>query len=68
MTTVSGEFGHVPNAVVHTKVFMPLVKPVTAELLRVFVTTEPPPLIIVHVPNPIEGVFAAIVAVVEQIV
>lgn len=68
ITTVSGEFGHVPNAVVQTKVLTPFVKPVTSELLMVLVITEPPPLTTVQIPNPIVGVFPLNIAVEVQIV
>ena len=67
-TTVSGEFGQVPKAVVHTKVLTPLANPVTDELLRVVVTTEPPPLRTDQVPNPIVGVLPFNVAVDAHIV
>jgi hypothetical protein len=68
ITTVSGEFGQVPKAVVHTKVFMPFVNPVTVELLIVFVVMAPPPLTILHVPKPIVGVLPLNTAVDVQMV
>ena len=60
--------GQVPFVIVHTKVFTPVVKPVTPELGLVGVVTTPVPAVTVHAPVPTVGAFAAKVAVAEQIV
>ena len=58
----------VPLLIVHTKVFTPVVKPVTPEVGEVGVVTVAVPAVTVQNPVPITGVFAAKVAVGEQIV
>ena len=58
----------VPLLIVHTKVFTPVVKPVTPEVGLVGVVTTPVPAVTVHNPVPTVGVLAASVAVAEQIV
>ncbi len=68
MLMVSVLAAQVPFVIVHTKVFTPVVKPVTVELGLLAVVTAPVPAITVHAPVPITGVFAANVAVAEQIV
>ena len=59
---------HVPLVIVHTNVFTPVVKPVTPLVGELGVVTTPVPAVTVHVPVPITDVFAANVAVGEQIV
>ena len=58
----------VPLLIVHTKVFTPGVKPVTPLVGEVGVVTVAVPAVTVQNPVPITGVFAAKVAVGEQIV
>ena len=60
--------GQVPLPIVHTKVFTPVVKPVTPLVGLVGVVTVAVPAVTVQTPVPITGVFAAKVAVGEQIV
>ena len=60
--------GQVPFVIVHTKVFTPVVNPVTPEVGLVGVVTAPVPAVTVHNPVPTVGVFAAKVAFGEQIV
>ena len=60
--------GQVPFVIVHTKVFIPAVKPVTPDVGDVGVVTTPVPAVTVHAPVPIVGAFAANVAVAEHIV
>ena len=60
--------GQVPLVIVHTKVFTPVVKPVTPLVGDVGVVTVAVPTVTVHAPVPTVGVFAAIVAVGLQIV
>ena len=60
--------GQVPFVIVHTNVLTPVVKPVTPELGLVGIVTTPVPAVTVHAPVPVVGVFAAKVAVAEQIV
>ena len=60
--------GQVPLVIVHTKVFTPVVKPVTPDVGDVGVVTVAVPAVTVHAPVPIVGAFAANVAVAEQIV
>jgi hypothetical protein len=59
---------HVPFEIVHRNVFTPTLNPVTAEAGEAGIVTVPVPVITVHAPVPITGVFAARVAVVVQIV
>ena len=58
----------VPFVIVHTNVFTPVVKPVTPDVGDVGVVTVAVPAVTVHAPVPVVGVFAANVAVAEQIV
>ena len=58
----------VPLLIVHTKVFTPVVKPVTPLVGLVGVVTVAVPAVTVQTPVPIIGVFAAKVAVGEQMV
>ena len=58
----------VPLLIVHTKVFTPVVKPVTPLVGLVGVVTVAVPAVTVHAPVPTVGAFAASVAVAEQIV
>ena len=58
----------VPLLMVHTKVFTPVVKPLTPLVGLVGVVTVAVPAVTVQSPDPIAGVFAARVAVAEQIV
>ena len=58
----------VPLLIVHTKVFTPVVKPVTPLVGELGVVTVAVPAVTVHAPVPTVGVFAANVAVGEQIV
>ena len=59
---------HVPLVIVQVNVFTPVVKPVTPLVGLVGVVTTPVPAVTVHAPVPTVGVFAANVAVLEQIV
>ena len=68
MLMVSVLAAQVPLVIVHTKVFTPVVKPVTPLLGLFAVVTTPVPAITVHAPVPITGVLAASVAMAEQIV
>ena len=58
----------VPFVIVHTKVFTPVVNPVTPLVGELGVVTVAVPAVTVHSPVPTVGVFAASVAVAEQIV
>ena len=58
----------VPLLIVHTKVFTPVVKPVTPLVGLVGVVTAPVPAVTVQSPVPTVGVFAAKVAVELQMV
>ena len=58
----------VPFVIVQVKVFTPVVKPVTPEFGSSGSVTEAVPAVTVQVPVPITGVFAANVAVAEQMV
>ena len=58
----------VPLLIVHTKVFTPVVKPVTPLVGLVGVVTVAVPTVTVQSPVPIAGTFAARVAVGLQIV
>ena len=58
----------VPLVIVHTNVFTPVVNPVTPLVGELGVVTVADPAVTVHAPVPITGVFAAKVAVAEQIV
>ena len=60
--------GQVPLLIVHTKVFTPVVKPVTPDVGDVGVVTVAVPAVTVHAPVPTVGALAASVAVAEQIV
>ena len=55
--TVLEEEAQTPLDIVHTNVFVPVIKLVTPELLRVGVVTLEPPAITVHKPLPIIGLF-----------
>ena len=68
MLMVSVLAAQVPLVIVHTKVFTPVVKPVTPLFGSLAVVTPPVPAITVHAPVPLIGVFAAKVAVGAQIV
>ena len=68
MLIVSVLAAQVPLVMVHTKVFTPVVKPVTPLLGLFAVVTTPVPAITVHAPVPMVGVLAAKVAVGAQIV
>ncbi len=68
MLIVSVLAAQVPFVIVQTKVFVPVVKPVTPLLGSLAVVTAPVPAITVHAPVPTVGVFAASVAVGAQIV
>ena len=67
ITTSSCEFGQVPFKSVQRNVLGPTPKPVTVVLGLLTLVIVPEPLINVHVPFPVEGVFPASVAVVPQI-
>ncbi len=58
----------VPLVMVHLKVLIPVVNPVTPELGSFTLVTLAVPAMTVHVPVPISGVLADKVAVGEQIV
>ena len=60
--------GQVPFVIVHTKVFTPVVKPVTPLIGEAGIVTTPVPTVTVHAPVPVAGVLAASVAVSAQIV
>ena len=60
--------GQVPFVIVHTKVFTPVVNPVTPDVGLVGVVTTPVPAVTVQSPVPTVGAFAANVAVAEHIV
>ena len=66
MASVLG--GQVPFVIVHTKVFTPVVNPVTPEVGLFGAVTVAVPAVTVQAPVPTVGVFAANVAVGEQIV
>ena len=68
MLIVSVLAAQVPLVIVHTKVFTPVVKPVTPLLGLFAVVTTPVPAITVQAPVPTVGVLAAKVAVGAQIV
>ena len=68
MLMVSVLAAQVPFVIVHTKVFTPVVKPVTPLLGLFAVVTTPVPAITVQAPVPTVGVLAAKVAVGAQIV
>ena len=59
---------HVPLVIVHTNVFTPVANPITPLVGELGIVTTPVPAVTVHAPVPITGVFAASVAVAEQIV
>ena len=66
---IASELGvQVPLLIVHTKVFTPVLNPVTPLVGLVGVVTTPVPALTVHAPVPVVGLFAASVAVAEQIV
>ena len=60
--------GQVPLVIVHTKVFTPVVKPVTPLVGNVGVVTVAVPAVTVQSPVPTTGALAAKVAVAEHIV
>ena len=68
MLIVSVLAAQVPFVMVHTKVFTPVVKPVTPLLGLLVLVTTPVPAITVQAPVPMVGVLAAKVAVGAQIV
>ena len=68
MLMVSVLAAQVPFVMVHTKVFTPVVKPVTPLLGLLVLVTTPVPAITVQAPVPTVGVLAAKVAVGAQIV
>ena len=68
MLMVSVLAAQVPFVIVHTKVFTPVVKPVTPLFGSFAVVTTPVPAITVQAPVPMVGVLAAKVAVGAQIV
>ena len=68
MLIVSVLAAQVPFVMVHTKVFTPVVKPVTPLLGLLVLVTTPVPAITVQAPVPMVGVLAARVAVGAQIV
>ena len=66
---IASELGvQVPLLIVHTKVFTPVVKPVTPLVGFAGAVTVAVPAVTVHNPIPTTGVLAASVAVAEQIV
>ena len=60
--------GQVPFVIVHTKVFTPVVKPVTPDVGELGVVTIAVPAVTVHAPIPVVGALAATVPVSVQIV
>ena len=60
--------GQVPFVIVHTKVFTPVVMPVTPDVGDVGVVTVAVPAVTVQSPVPTTGALAAKVAVAEQMV
>ena len=68
MVIVSVLAVQVPLLIDHTKVFTPVVKPVTPLVGEAGVVTTPVPAITVHAPVPVVGVLAASIAVGLQIV
>jgi hypothetical protein len=68
IVTVLDDDGHVPFEIVQTKLFVPLLKPVTLVELELGATTEPVPLATDQRPVPVAGVFAESVDDEAQIV
>lgn len=66
MVMSSIEGGQVPLVIVHLKVLMPILKPLTLEVGEPGVVTVAPPVITVQVPVPTIGLFPASVANAEQ--
>ena len=66
IVTVSIEGGHVAFVIVQTKLFAPIVNPVTPDVGEPGVVTVALPAMTVHAPVPTAGVFPASVAVVEH--
>ena len=64
MSTRSDEDGHEPLLMVHIKVLVPTLKPVTVEVGELGVVMVPLPAIKVHKPVPVTGVLPAKVEVV----
>jgi len=64
--TVSEDEGHVPFETVHTKVFVPILIPVIPDVGEAGLVIVAPPVIIVHKPVPITGVFPESVPLAEQ--
>ena len=68
MVIVSVLVVQVPLLIVHTKVFIPVVKPVTPLVGEAGIVTTPVPAVTVQSPVPTTGALAANVAVAEHIV
>jgi len=63
MVTVLADVGHTPLEIVHTKLFVPLLNPVTVLFGEAGFVTEDVPVTTVHKPVPVIGVLALSVAV-----
>lgn len=68
MVTLSADGGQVPFEIVQTNVFVPTLNPLTPGVAEVVDVRVPVPAVIVHIPDPIIGMFPFKTEAVEQIV